>query len=128
MNSEDKFDFSYAAPSEQERREIESIKRQYTPASKKEDKLEELRNLNKKTVKPPLIIGMTIGIFGTLIMGLGMTMVLEWDIMAWGVTVGIIGAAIAAVSYPIYRAVLGKNKRKYGQKIIELANELLNAK
>lgn len=126
MNNEDKFDFSYAAPSEQERREIESIKRQYMPTSKKEDKLLELRGLNKKVVQPPLIIGLTIGIFGTLIMGVGMAMVLEWGIMVWGVTVGVIGMASAVASYPIYRAILWRNKRKYGQKIIELSNELLN--
>lgn len=126
MNNKDKFDFSYAAPSQQERREIESIKKQYMPTLKKEDKLDELRGLNKKVVQPPSIIGLTVGILGTLIMGVGMTMVLEWGVMAWGITVGVIGVAIAAAAYPIYRAVLGRNKRKYGQKIIELSDELLN--
>lgn len=126
MNNEGKFDFSYAAPSEQERREIESIKRQYMPALKKEDKLDKLRGLNKKVVQPPSIMGLIAGILGTLIMGIGMTMVLEWGIIAWGITVGIIGIAIAAAAYPIYRTVLRRNKRKYGQKIIELSDELLN--
>lgn len=126
MNSEDNFKFSYAAPSEQERREIESIKRQYMPASEKEDKLEQLRNLNKKVFQPSQIISLTVGILGTLIMGIGMAMVLEWQVMVWGIIVGIIGMAIAAVSYPIYRAVLARFKRKYAQKIIELSDELLN--
>lgn len=126
MNNKDKFEFTYAAPSEQERREIESIKRQYMPASKKENKFDELRDLNKKVVQPPSIIGLTVGILGTLIMGTGMAMALELGIMVWGIIVGVIGLAIAAVAYPIYKAVLGRNKRKYGQKIIELSNELLN--
>lgn len=126
MNNKDKFDFTYAAPSEQERREIESIKRQYMPTLKKEDKLDELRELNKKVVQPPSIIGLTVGILGTIIMGIGMTMVFEWGIIAWGITVGIIGVAIAAAAYPVYRSILGRNKRMYGQKIIELSDELLN--
>lgn len=126
MNNKDKFEFTYAAPSEQERREIESIKRQYMPASKKENKFDELRDLNKKVVQPPSIIGLTVGILGTLIMGTGMAMALELGIMVWGIIVGVIGLAIAAVAYPIYKAVLGRNKRKYGQKIIELSDELLN--
>lgn len=126
MNNKDKFDFSYAAPSEQERREIESIKRQYMPTLKKEDKLEELRTLNRKVVQPPSLLSLTIGILGTLIMGIGMTMVLEWELMIWGILVGVIGVSIAAISYPVYRAVLRRNKSKYGQKIIELSNELLN--
>lgn len=126
MNNKDKFDFSYAAPSEQERREIESIKRQYMPALKKEDKLEELRILNRKVVQPPSLLSLTIGILGTLIMGIGMTMALEWELMIWGILVGVIGVSIAAISYPVYRAVLRRNKSKYGHKIIELSNELLN--
>lgn len=126
MNSEDKFDFSYSAPTEEERREIESIKRQYTPAPEKEEKLEKLRSLNNKVTKPPMVAGISIGIAGALIMGLGMTMVIEWDIMLWGVIVGVLGLAVAGVAYPIYRAILQRNKNKYGQKILELSDELLN--
>lgn len=126
MNNKNRFNFSYAAPSEAERREIESIKRQYLPSTKKENKLEVLKSLNKKVVQPPSILGLTIGILGTLIMGVGLTMVLEWNILAWGIVVSIIGVTIATTAYPIYKAALKRNKRKYGQKIIELSDELLN--
>lgn len=84
MNDEYKFNYSYSAPNESERREIESIKKQYISAPKKEDKLERLRDLNKRVMQPPLIISLTIGIVGTLVMGVGLTMVLEWNIVAWG--------------------------------------------
>lgn len=128
MNDEYKFNYSYSAPNESERREIESIKKQYISAPKKEDKLERLRDLNKRVMQPPLIISLTIGIVGTLVMGVGLTMVLEWNIVAWGVMTGILGAAIAASAYPIYKAILNRNKRKYGKRIIELSDDLLNAK
>lgn len=128
MNDEYKFNYSYSAPNESERREIESIKKQYVSAPKKEDKLERLRDLNKRVMQPPLIISLTIGIVGTLVMGVGLTMVLEWNIVAWGVMTGILGAAIAASAYPIYKAILNRNKRKYGERIIELSDDLLNAK
>lgn len=126
MNGEDKFDYTYSAPTENERREIESIKKQYVPVTTKEDKLAELRKLNNRVTRPPLIICLIIGIGGILIMGLGMTMVLEWDIIIWGIIVGLIGAAIAAVSYPVYKLLLNRNKKKYGRQIIDLSNELLN--
>lgn len=126
MSSQDKFDFSYSAPTEAERREIESIKKQYTAGAQKEDKLETLRKLNKKVTRPPRIVGLTAGIVGTLIMGLGMTMVLEWSVTVWGVIVGALGVAIIAAAYPLYRAILGRNKGKYGGQIIDLSNELLN--
>ena len=126
MNGEDKFDYTYSAPTESERREIESIKKQYEAQPEKQDKLGELRALNKRVTRPPVVIAVTVGIIGTLVMGLGMTMFLEWNITVWGVIVGILGVAVAAVAYPVYRAVLNLNKRKYGEKIIALSNELLN--
>lgn len=126
MNNEAKFNYSYSAPNESERREIESIKRQYVSAPEKEDKLELLRDLNKRVIRPPMVVSLTTGIAGTLVMGLGMAMVLEWEILVWGVIIGVLGAAVAAVAYPVYRAILNSNKRRYGQQIIELSNELLN--
>lgn len=123
-----KFDYSYSAPTEDERREIEDIKRQYVAPPQKEDKLEKLRKLNGRVTKPPLIMCLIMGIFGILVFGLGMTMVLEWNLLAWGIVVGVTGAAVAGVSYPVYKALLKRNKAKYGQRIIELSNELLNEK
>lgn len=127
MSKENKFDYVYSVPTENERREIESIKKQYMAAPKEESKLERLRNLNKRVTRPPLIVGLTTGVIGTLVMGLGMTMVLEWNLWIGGVIVGVLGIAMIAVAYPIYRAVLNRNKKKYGRQIIELSNELLNA-
>lgn len=126
MSNKDKFNYSYSALNEEERREIESIKKQYISSPKKEDKLQTLRDLNKRVNRLPLIISITIGIAGMLVFGLGMAMVLEWNIIVWGVIAGVLGAAIAAAAYPVYRAVLKRNKRRYGQQIIDLSNELLN--
>ncbi|MDE6373187.1 MAG: hypothetical protein K2L72_01675 [Clostridia bacterium] len=126
--SENKFDYTYSAPTEEERREIESIRKQYTASPEKEDKLEKLRRLNTRVTRPPFVIGLTLGVLGTLVLGLGMTMVLEWNITAWGVVVGALGIAIDAVAYPLYRAILSRNKRKYGKLIIELSDELLNGR
>lgn len=128
MSDEDKFNYSYYAPNESERREIENIKKQYIFAPKREDKLERLRELNKRVTQPPMIVSLTMGIIGVLITGLGMAMVLEWNIMVWGIIVGVIGLAVAAVAYPVYREILNRNKRRYGRQIIELSNELLNEK
>lgn len=126
MSKEDKFDYVYSAPTENERREIESIRKQYMPTQQKEDKLETLRKLNNRVTQPPMIFGLTTGIIGTLVMGLGITMVLEWSVIVWGVIVGLAGIAIISIAYPVYRAVLKRNKKKYGQQIIELSNQLLN--
>ena len=126
MSNENRFEYTYSAPTENERREIESIKKQYVPTQEKEDKLEKLRKLNKRVIQPPMIIGSATGVIGTLVFGLGMAMVLEWGIIVWGVMVGIIGAAFMAVAYSVYCLILRQKKKKYGKQIVELSNELLN--
>ena len=121
-----KFEFNYSAPSEQERKEIESIRRQYTNVTEtKEDKLFRLRKLNSYVNNSATIIGLVFGVIGLLIFGLGMTMVLEWSLVLWGVIVGAVGVIPMAIAYPVYKAVYKKNKLKYGEEILALSNELL---
>lgn len=121
-----KFEFNYSAPSEQERKEIESIRRQYTTVTEtKDDKLFRLRKLNSYVNNSATIIGLVFGVIGLLIFGLGMTMVLEWSLVLWGVIVGAVGVIPMAIAYPVYKAVYKKNKLKYGEEILALSNELL---
>lgn len=127
MNS-DKFDYTYSAPTEEERREIENIKRQFVPAETKEDKLTKLRRLNDKVNNPPKIFAYCFGFFALMIFGLGMTMTLEWNLYVWGSIVSAIGFALMCVTHLLYRALLNRRKKTYGQDIIDLSNELLNEK
>ena len=124
--SENKFVYNYSAPTEEERLEIEDIQKQFVPTATKEDKLTRLRRLNKQVNNPPKIFAYCFGVFATLVFGLGMTMVLQWSLYIWGTIVGVVGASLMGVTYPIYKAILNRNKKRYGQEIIELSNELLN--
>ena len=72
----DKFNYTYTAPTESERREIEEIRRQ-------------------------------------------------WALYGWGIAVSAVGAAALGASYPLYKFVLKRNKKRFGQEIIELSDELL---
>lgn len=126
MTDENKFEYTYTAPTESERREIESIRRQYENPQKRENKLQELRDLNKRVTAAPKIIGWILGIAGVLLFGWGMALVMEWNTLVVGIPVGIAGAAVAAAAYPVYKTILRRNKRKYGQQILDLSNRLLN--
>ena len=126
QEQENKFEFSYSAPTEAERREIENIRAQYEEnPSRREGKLERLRKLDLLVKNSAMAVGITLGVIGVLIFGVGMTMVLEWNLTLWGVLVGAVGVAPMAVAYPAYNAVLKKNKKKYGEEILRLAEELM---
>lgn len=123
---EKKFKYSYSAPTKNERREIEDIKRRYGETPREKSKLERLREMDKKVKRSPTVWGWSLGIIGTLIFGLGLTMILEWKILVFGIIVMLIGCAPIATAYPVYNAVLRLNKTKYGEQIIKLSDELLN--
>ena len=121
-----KFEYSYSATSEAERREIASIRRQYEPQSeKKESKIERLRRLDAHVRNSANAMSLVFGIVGILVFGLGLTMMLEWALYFWGVVVCIVGAIPTALAYPVYSGTLRKNKKKYGEEILALSEELL---
>lgn len=125
---DNQFNFKYTAPTEEERREIDSIRRQYTPKEKTETKIERLRRLDALVKNTAIIWSLVLGVLGCLIFGLGLTMILEWNIYFWGIALMVIGSAPMAVAYPVYKALLQKYKNRYGEEIVRLSEELLNEK
>lgn len=121
----DEFEFNYSAPTNEERREIENIRQSYLPDTKAEGKLERLRKLDRRVKNIPTATSVSIGVMGLLIFGLGLSMVLEWSILLWGIIVGVIGVAVAVVAYPIYWAISKHLKNKHSKEILDLSKELL---
>lgn len=123
---EEKFEFNYSAPTEEERKEIESIKSNYSPEEKKQTDIERLRQLNKSVNAPPKILAYILGIIGILVFGTGMTMTLQWSLYIWGSAVGAVGAGIMIANYFIYKAFFAHRKKKYANEILALSDKLLN--
>ena len=63
----DEFDYSYSSPNSEERRWIESIRREYLPQDEHDVKLAEMKKLHKKAKKVPTVIATCMGILGSLI-------------------------------------------------------------
>ena len=124
MNNQ--FNFKYTAPTEEERKEIDSIRRQYVPQEHVESKIERLRRLDSLVKNTAIIWSLVLGVVGTLVLGLGLTMILEWSIWLWGIVLMVIGSVPMAIAYPVYKLALNKGKAKYGDEILRLSEELLN--
>ncbi len=122
----DNFNYDYSAPTKEEKREIEDIRRRYQTAPLEISSLDRLRMLDKKVKKAPTVISLVLGIVGTLVFGLGLTMVLEWQIPLWGIVVMLFGCAVVVAAYFAYNYLLTKNKNKYGAEILRLSDELLD--
>ena len=129
MSKQEKFEYTYVAPTEQERKEILNIKQNYeTKAPKTETKLERLRKLDAKVTNFAMVCSLSLGIIGLLIFGTGMTMILEWNLNIYGIIVSLIGIIPIAFAYPTHKKLIKKGKEKYGAEILALSNELLEIK
>jgi uncharacterized membrane protein len=88
--------------------------------------MERLRRLDSIVKNSPMIWSLTLGISGCLVFGLGLTMVLEWSVLLWGIVTMIIGSIPMAIAYPVYKEALKQYKKLYGEEILRLSDELLN--
>lgn len=122
-----KFSYTYSAPTIEERREIEGIRKQYLPNDEKETKLNRLKKLDARVKNIPLCYSLVLGIIGLLVFGLGLTMVLQWKLYTGGIIISIIGIGIMLPAYPLHQMLLKKGKEKFGPEILELSNSLLNS-
>lgn len=127
MENKETFKMTYSA---QQQEEVEAIRKKY--AAPNEDKMAQLRALDAGVNRKASSASITIGVLGTLVMGVGMSLVMT-DIgarlgelaMIIGVTVGVIGMLLAALAYPVYNRVLKKEKERIAPEILRLTDELL---
>ena len=124
--NENKFEYTYRALSDEQKREISSIKERYDIAAKTPaGAYEEIVRLDRKVKRTATSLAISVGAIGLLIFGLGLSMVLEWGIYLWGILVGLIGAIPCALAMPLYLLSMKKGKKKYGERILKLSSELL---
>lgn len=117
----DAFEYTYSAKQQEE---LEKIKRKYMP--KEEDKMEQLRKLDRDVTQPGTIWSILIGIIGCLLLGIGMCCTMVWADRFFipGIVIGVIGLAVVGLAYPVYVRVTEKQREKLAPQILALVEEL----
>lgn len=121
------FKMTYSADS---REEIENIRSKYLP--RRESRIERLRAIEAAVNKKATVASITIGIIGTLIMGMGMSLVMS-DLGALfgalslpiGIAAGVLGIVILAMAYPVYTLTLKRARKKAAPEVLRLTDELM---
>lgn len=112
---------------------IQKIRTQYT--EKEHTDLDELKELDAKVKRPANVFGYALGTTGSLVMGVGMSLVMT-DVGSVigiknsttpGIIIGILGMAMTLANYPIYKKILNSRKEKYSSKILELSEKLMES-
>lgn len=120
-NGEQSFEYTYSA---KEQAEIENIRKKYLP--REENKMEELRKLDKSVETPGTIWAIIIGVAGALVMGTGMSCCMVWadTLFVPGIFIGVLGMLLVAAAYPAFRRITKHQRKKLAPRILELTEEL----
>lgn len=128
MENDVKFSYSYSA---KVNKEVQEIRNKYLPQS--ENKLEELKRLDRCVQNAGMRQSLSAGILGIVIFGLGMCLAMQVlgkgaIFVAIGVLLGIAGMIGMAVAYPVYLKIFSETKAELTPRILELASELSGEK
>ena len=118
------FTYTYSA---KEQEEIKKIRGKYTPPTKEETSMEQLRRLDASATKAAAIVSLAIGIVSALILGIGMSCIMVWgnELFFPGILIGIVGIVGVIAAYPIYNHMVKRKREKLAPEIMRLSDELM---
>ena len=122
QNNNEGFHYTYSA---KEQEELKRIRQKYAP--KEEDKMEQLRRLDRSVTQKGTKVSIAIGMIGALALGIGMCCTMVWKGIWFvpGIIVGLAGIGVIAAAYPAYLHVVKKEREKIAPEVLRLADELI---
>lgn len=85
-----------------------------------------MRRLDASATRKATYISITVGVIGTLVMGIGMCCCLVWtEYFIPGIPIGILGMAGIGAAFPLYHHVLRKEQARIAPQILKLTDELM---
>lgn len=129
-NGNNRFQYTYSAT---EQEELKRIREKYT--NQEESKMERLRRLDNAATAKAQTAALVFGVLGALILGFGMSLAMSelGDLlgmtgvvaMLLGVMIGIVGAILVGLAYPVYNFVLKRERNRVAPEILRLTDELM---
>ena len=126
------FRYTYSA---KEQAEIKKIREKYAPMEPAGEKMERLRRLDAGVTRKARAVALTLGVLGTLILGLGMSFCMtalgqilgdsENMAMAVGIPVGLAGCVLVCLAYPVFNLIVKRERRRVAPEILRLTDELM---
>lgn len=121
-NKPETFEYTYSAKRQEE---IRNIRKKYIMADESEDKMEQLRRLDRSTTKKGTKVSIILGVLGCLLLGIGMCFTMVWvEWFIYGIPVGLAGIALIIAAYPVFVRITRKERERLAPRILELTEEL----
>lgn len=122
MEDESKgFTYSYSAKQQEE---VKRIQQKYIP--REEDKMEQLRRLDRQATRPGTTVALIVGVISVLLLGLGMCCTMVWtQYFVPGIVIGVIGIIGVSANLPLYNKITERQREKIAPQIMQLSDELI---
>lgn len=121
----DKFKMQYAAPTQEERRIIEKIRRDYQQPNESTENMKRIKALDFQIRILPKLLYTFTGILGCLIFGVGLTFLLEWNQPYTGVAFIIASIMITPLLCLFIKKITKGLESTRKKELLELASALL---
>lgn len=129
-NIDTNFSYVYSAKAQDE---IKRIRQKYQ--AEEENGISKLRKMDAKVTRKATVVSLVLGIWGALVMGSGMSLIMT-EIgsvvgltgitgMILGIIIGLIGIVLVVLAYPVHNKVLKKEREKIAPEILRLTEELM---
>ncbi|MBQ8502938.1 MAG: hypothetical protein IJ491_01530 [Clostridia bacterium] len=119
-----RFTISY---SPEHKDEILKIKEKYITAPTEKSDIEKLKELDRKAEIPGQVVSLILGITGLLMLGGGMSLILENITFLAGIILGVAGIIVMIPAYPVYKSLTKKNRKKIAAQVLELVDKISNS-
>ena len=122
------FRYTYSAKQQEE---IQRIRQKYM--APEEDKMEQLRRLDRSVTQKATTAALVVGILGALLLGMGMSLTISdvgtllgiENAMLPGIVIGVIGIGVVALAYPLYSHIVKKERERIAPAVLQLTEELM---
>lgn len=120
--NKESFQYTYSAKQQEE---IRNIRKKYM--APEEDKMAQLRRLDRSATQKGCMASLVAGLTGTLLLGIGMCCCMVWSgsLFIPGIVVGVTGLLLVCCAYPLYVRVTEKERKKIAPEVLRLTEELL---
>ena len=121
MEDNSTFKYEYSA---EKAKQVEEIVNKYVP--KEKDKVTQLKELDAAVERKATMKSITVGIVGVLILGAGMSIIMEAAsaFFVVGIVVGLIGMAVMGMAFPIHKKTLKKEREAVAAQVLALSQEI----
>ncbi len=121
-NKNESFTYTYSSKQQEE---VKRIRQKYLPPE--EEKMEQLRRLDRSAAQKGTVTALVVGIIGTLLFGFGMSCVMVWTdtLFITGIIAGVLGIVLIALANPLYNCITKKERERIAPEILRLTDELM---